>query len=280
MIKPPTGSLVTSSWLARHVSEPGLRLIDCRHRFDDPSYGERAYRTGHLPGAIHFGLQSHLVGMEGDGRSPLPAAADFAMAASRAGIGDDDLIVCYDDGFGGVAARAWWLFRHFGHDKVFVLREGFPGWAGPVETGKPASRAPASFTIRPARASLARASDVQAALSSDGTVVVDARGAPRFRGEAPPLDPLEGHIPGAINIPVTSGLVENARLRAVTAKAGRIIAYCGSGIVACNIVLAGAELGRDDIQLYAGSWSDWAVRRLPVRSGDETEPMQFHDGGS
>ena len=208
MVKSPAGSLVSSSWLAAHLSEPDLRIIDCRHRFDDASYGERAYRAARLPGAVHFGLQSHLVGSEGDGRSPLPAAGDFAMAASRAGIGDDDLIVCYDDGFGGVAARAWWLFRYFGHDRVFVLREGFPGWSGPVETGEPAIPPPASFTIRPGRASLVRASDVQAALSSGRTAVIDARGAPRFRGEAPPLGPVEGHIPGAINIPVTGGLVE------------------------------------------------------------------------
>lgn len=280
MIEPPDGPLVDASWLARHLSEPGLRIIDCRHRFDDPSYGERAYRTGHIPGAIHFGLKSHLTGTQGDGRSPLPSAADFAGTVGLAGIGGDDIVLCYDDGLGGVAARAWWLFRFFGHDKVFVLRDGFSRWTYPIEKGDAQRPTPASFPLRPARVALAAASDVLAALSAGGTAIIDARGAPRFRGEAPPLDPVEGHIPGAINIPANGELAGNARLRRLTAEAKRLIAYCGSGVVACNIVLVCAELGRDDVQLYAGSWSDWAARRLPAQSGGETDPLQLHHGGS
>lgn len=273
----PASPLVDASWLAAQLSTPGLRLIDCRHRFDDPSYGERVYRSGHIPGAIHFSLQPHLTGTEGDGRSPLPSEAEFTAVASEAGIGGDDIIVCYDDGLGGIAARAWWLFRYFGHDKVFVLRDGFASWTGAVETGEPPSSAPRSFPIRPSLVSHIRASDV---LSGPSIAIIDARGTPRFRGEAPPLDPVEGHVPGAINIPATAALLENERLQRVAATADRIIAYCGSGIVACNIVLACAELGRNDVELYAGSWSDWAQRRLPAQAGEEIEPLQFQHGGS
>lgn len=273
----PEGPLVNASWLAAHLSTPGLRLIDCRHRFDDPSYGERAFRSGHIPGAIHFRLQPHLTGTEGDGRSPLPSEAEFAAVAGEASIGGDDIVLCYDDGLGGIAARAWWLFRYFGHDKVFVLRDGFASWTGAVETGETARPAPRSFPIRPSLMSRIRAPEV---LAGPSTAIIDARGAPRFRGEAPPLDPVEGHIPGAINIPVTGTLLENERLQRVIASADRIIAYCGSGIVACNIVLACAELGRSDVELYAGSWSDWAQRRLPAQAGEEIEPLQFQHGGS
>lgn len=273
----PEGPLVDAAWLATQLSMPSLRLIDCRHRFDDVAYGERAWRSGHIPGAIHFRLQPHLTGTEGDGRSPLPSAVEFAAVASEAGIGGDDVVVCYDDGLGGVAARAWWLFRYFGHEKVFVLRDGFASWAGAVETGETAQPAPRSFPIRPSFVSRVRASEVQA---GPAIAIIDARGAPRFRGEAPPLDPVEGHIPGAINIPATDALLDNERLRRAVASAERIIAYCGSGIVACNIVLACAALGRRDVELYAGSWSDWAQRRLPARSGEEIEPSQFHHGGS
>lgn len=280
MIAPPDGPLVDASWLARHVSEPGLRIIDCRHRFDDPSYGAGAYRSGHVPGAVHFGLQPHLTGTAGDGRSPLPSAADFVATASLAGIGGDDIVLCYDDGLGGVAARAWWLFRHFGHDKVFVLRDGFASWTSPVETGEGERPVPASFPARPARVPLVAASDIVAALSAGGTTIIDARGAPRFRGEAPPLDPVEGHIPGAINIPANGELAGNARLRRLASEAHPLIAYCGSGVVACNIVLVCAEFGRDDVQLYSGSWSDWAARRLPAQTGEETNPLQLHHGGS
>lgn len=270
----PAGPLVDAAWLATHS---GLRLIDCRHRFDDPSYGERAFRSGHIPGAIHFRLQPHLTGTEGDGRSPLPSAVEFAAVASAAGIGGDDIVVCYDDGLGGIAARAWWLFRYFGHDKVFVLRDGFASWTGAVETGEPAKPVPRSFPIRPSLVSHVRALEVQA---GPAIAIIDARGAPRFRGEAPPLDPVEGHVPGAINIPATAALLDNERLRRVIASADRVIAYCGSGIVACNIVLACAALGRGDVALYAGSWSDWAQRSLPVQAGEEIEPLQFQHGGS
>src|SRR5437868_424945 len=100
----PEGPLVNASWLAAHLSTPGLRIIDCRHRFDDPSYGERAFRSGHIPGAIHFRLQSHLTGTKGDGRSPLPSEAEFAAVAGDAGIGGDDIVLGYDDGLGGIAA--------------------------------------------------------------------------------------------------------------------------------------------------------------------------------
>lgn len=261
------GPLVSASWLQQRLFGPGLRIIDCRHRFDDPSYGERSYVSAHIPGAVHFGLQTHLIGTAGEGRSPLPSGAEFARTAGRVGIGGDDVVVCYDDGLGGVAARAWWLFRHFGHAKVYVLRDGFSSWIYPGESGPPAKAVPAEFPLRASLVSTVASVDVLACLSAKDAAIIDARAPARFRGEAAPLDAIEGHIPGALNIPADR-LAENPLLRRCAADAGRLIAYCGSGIIACNIVLACAALGRDDAELYAGSWSDWAARRLPAQSGD------------
>ena len=273
------GPLVSASWLHQQLSRPDIRIIDCRHCFDDPSYGERSYLSAHIPGAVYFGLKSHLVGTEGDGRSPLPSGTEFAERAGRAGIGADDVVVCYDDGLGGVAARAWWLFRHFGHEKVLVLRDGFSSWTYPTRSGPPAKTVQAEFPLRAPLASIVRSADMLAVLGAKDTAIIDARAPARFRGEAPALDAIEGHIPGALNIPADT-LAENPLLRRCTADAARMIAYCGSGIIACNIALACSALGRDDVQLYAGSWSDWAARRLPAQSGEATGSIQFHDGGS
>lgn len=265
------GPVVSAAWLHAHLSHPRLRIVDCRHRFDDAGYGENAYRTSHIPGAAYFGLKSHLVGITGDGRSPLPQPEDFARRVGAAGIANDDTVVCYDDGPAGVAARAWWLFRLIGHEKVFVLRDGFKSWIYDTEAGERASIAMVPFHVRRALVSFVDATQVLAVSTAEDATIIDARPPARFRGDAPPLDPIEGHIPGAINIPADA-LAGSDRFRACVADARRIIAYCGSGILACNVVLAATALGRKDVALYAGSWSDWAARRLPARSGAETGP--------
>jgi thiosulfate/3-mercaptopyruvate sulfurtransferase len=218
-----------------------------------------AYREGHIPGAIKFDLKSHLVGKFGAGRSPLPSSGEFATTAGEAGIDSDSIVVCYDDGVGGIAARAWWLLRHFGHARSYVLEGGFKAWPGPVETSaaRPVSRT--DFSVRTSLLGAVDADSVRTAIGNPRTAIIDARSADRFNGSAPPLDPVEGHIPGAVNLPANRSF-ENNSLREICNGTDTVIAYCGSGIVACNTILALVELGRDDALLYPGSWSDWAAQ--------------------
>ncbi|MGE3876276.1 MAG: sulfurtransferase, partial [Parvibaculaceae bacterium] len=175
MMAPADGPFVDIGWLSEHLGHPRLRVVDCRHRFDDATYGESAYRSARVPGAVHFGLKSHLVGSTGDGRSPLPSPEDFARRAAAAGIADDDVVVCYDDGSAGVAARAWWLFRYAGHQAVFVLRDGFRSWSRATEAGEAARTAPASFAVRPPLISCIDAEQTLAAAQKQDATIIDAR---------------------------------------------------------------------------------------------------------
>jgi thiosulfate/3-mercaptopyruvate sulfurtransferase len=217
-------------------------FVDCRWSLDDPTLGRTAYLAGHIPGAAFLDVERDLAAPAGrGGRHPLPTLEQFTAAASRAGIGDDAFVVAY--GSLGGAERLWWLLRHFGHDACAVL--DLEAWHGPLRPGEE-QIAPAAFVAR------GRTDDTieraELAATRGDLVVVDARIAPRWRGEPNALDRVPGRIPGALNAPW------NESLPAV--PDGTLVAYCGSGVTACVTLHRLHLAGRDGL-LYPGSWSDW-----------------------
>jgi len=247
------------------------------------------YADAHIPGAAFVNLDRELAGPPGErGRHPLPDPLDLQIAWRAAGIEEVSRVVVYDGGPGLAAARAWWLLRWSGLTQVRVLDGGFAAWTAagrPVASGPPAVRAPGSVTVRPGGMPVV-AIDEAAELAADpSAVLLDARAAPRFRGEVEPLDPVAGHIPGSANLPSTElvdadGLfLPVADLAVVFASHGinpqginsgdpaaRAAASCGSGITACQLVLAGAVIGAD-LALYPGSYSQWCAAGRPVAVG-------------
>jgi thiosulfate/3-mercaptopyruvate sulfurtransferase len=225
-------------------------FVDCRWSLDDPGFGRRAYLEGHIPGAAFLDVERDLAAPPGvGGRHPLPGAAPFAAAASRAGIGADAFVVAY--GSLGGAERLWWLLRHFGHDACAVL--DLEAWRGPLGVGEEAV-APAEFRARErfddtiGRAELASA--------HDELVVLDARLAARWRGEPNPVDRVPGRIPGALNAPWNEPLPDLPE--------GDLVAYCGSGVTAC-VALHRLHLAGRSGRLFPGSWSEWEQHpELPV----------------
>jgi thiosulfate/3-mercaptopyruvate sulfurtransferase len=242
------------------------QFVDCTYELTNPEAGRAAYLAGHIPGASFLGLEDELSdpSVPNAGRHPLPSADRFAEAGRRAGIGDGVFVVAYDHGTGGGAARLWWLLRHFGHDDCAVLRGGIDAWLGPLRTGTEAIE-PAVFTPRTRTDDTIAADDLHARLGEEGLVVVDARAPERYRGEVEPIDPVAGRIPGAVNWPYPEAAPES--VPDSVANADEIVAYCGSGVSACAVLLALSLAGRPDAKLYPGSWSDWSTRGLPAERG-------------
>jgi thiosulfate/3-mercaptopyruvate sulfurtransferase len=240
------------------------QFVDCRWQLGHPERGRQLYLEGHIPGASFLNVERDLSAPPGDaegGRHPLPPVGDFARAAGAAGIGSGVFVVAYDQGMTGGAARLWWLLRHFGHDDVAVLA-GLAAWAGPLRSGEEEIEA-ARFDPRPRDDDTVTADELLPRLGRDGLVLLDARAPERYRGEAEPIDPVAGHIPGARNLPYT----ETAQLPDdLLSTEDEIVVYCGSGITASVDVLA-LERAGVHAKLYPGSWSEWSGRGLPVERG-------------
>ena len=233
-----------------------IQIVDCRFRLGQHGAGVELYREGHIPGALYLDLDDDLSGpMREDrlgGRHPLPTREAFAASLVEAGLRGDTPIALYDDGTGG-AARAWWLLRHHGVASR-VLRGGLEAWTEPLIGGDP-PRGGGDIALGPERTDdLVLAEDVQAALAA-GTTVLDARAPERYRGEVEPMDPVAGHIGGAVNAPFNAPELPPV-------PAGDAIAYCGSGVTAAALILRLEDEGRSGVRLYAGSWSDWCARGL------------------
>ncbi len=261
---------------------PDCTVLDVRWELGwRPGAGREQYLEGHIQGAAFVDLETALAGPPGPGgRHPLPAADDFGAAMRAAGVSAGRPVVVYDGGTLMAAARAWWLLRYFGHPRVFVLDGGFSGWlaaGNAIERGGVAVEA-GDFVPRPGGMALLDAAG--AAGVARAGVLLDARATERYRGEQEPIDPVAGHIPGAVNLPGTEllrpegGLVDAAGLRERFHAAGvrdgvEVGAYCGSGVTAALEVLALSVAGFDGA-LYVGSWSDW-IRDpdRPAATGEE-----------
>jgi len=266
--------LVSVPELAASVrrAEPPL-LLDVRYRLGGPP-GRPAYELAHLPGAVYVDLDTELAGPPGPGgeggRHPMPAAAVFAAAMRRAGVGGGRAVVAYDDWSGLPASRAWWLLRYFGHPCVQVLDGGIGAWQAAghsVESG-PVEPSPGDFEAVPGGRTLIDA-DGARRLAHEGRLL-DGRPGRRFQGLDETIDPVAGHIPGAMSAPALENVDAQGRfLPAVELRAKLAVlvgdgaaepvgAYCGSGIQAAHLALALAATGLvDDAAVYAGSWSDW-----------------------
>ncbi|MEU6095875.1 sulfurtransferase [Streptomyces sp. NPDC047079] len=231
-----------------------------------PFDGRAAYAAGHIPGAIFVDLNADLADPPGPGgRHPLPGTDRFGAAMRAAGVSSDRPVVVYDGGPGWAAARAWWMLRWTGHPDVRVLDGGLAAWEGPLAAG---SEEPASGDFRPAPGAL-RVLDADGASELARTgVLLDARAGERYRGEVEPIDPVGGHVPGAVSAPTTENLTETGHFRPIAELAERFKAlgvtegtevgvYCGSGVSAAQEVLALALAGIP-AALYVGSWSEWS----------------------
>ena len=273
-----SGPLLSAAALAEALGT--VTVLDVRYRMGGPG-GPGLYAEGHVPGAAYVDLDADLAGAPGaGGRHPLPEVATFEAAMRRAGVSADRPVVVYDDWEGRAAARCWWLLRFHGHDDVRVLDGGWAAWTvsgGAVETGN-ADVAPGSFVADPGHLPVLEREDVLQFVET-GTLV-DARDPARFRGEVEPVDPVAGHIPGAVNVPTGTNLRRDGTFRtaeellALYAAAGvdstrPVAAYCGSGVTAAHDLLALAVAGVDGA-LYAGSWSEWVAEPgRPLATGTD-----------
>jgi thiosulfate/3-mercaptopyruvate sulfurtransferase len=275
-------TLVSVAQLSALLDADGAIIFDCRFTLAEPAAGRRAYDSAHIPGAYfaemnHDLSTAHVPGKTG--RHPLPARGDWIAKVKSWGIHPELQVVLYDDNGGASAARMWWMLQWIGHGRVAVLDGGWQAWTAagkPVTDKVPAPRAPSSFDY----ASLRSAASLLGAEAVDGTkqLLLDARDPPRFRGEVEPIDPVAGHIPGAVCSPFAANLDAGvfkpaAELRKKFADAASttrpVVCYCGSGITACHNILAMTIAGLPMPALYAGSWSEWITDKArPVAKGN------------
>lgn len=263
------------------MTDPALRIADLRWSLSGPS-GMARYETGHLPGAVFLDADRELSSPgEGPGRHPIPAAARVGAILGERGIGDEHVVVAYDDAGGSIAARLWWLFRHFGHlQACAVLDGGIQAWtdAGLSLSTDPAACDPSTWTPGPPRDDAVGTDEVVASLDGGDTLLLDARAGERYRGETEPIDQRAGHIPGAVSAPFAENLAEDGRFLAPSVLRERYaalgaedrptVAYCGSSLSATHDLLAMELAGIGGGRLYEGSWSHWSSDPArPVATG-------------
>ncbi|NND47402.1 MAG: sulfurtransferase [Woeseiaceae bacterium] len=265
-------TLISAGSLHRNLGSGGLRIVDCRFDLLQPDAGRARYLEAHIPDAVYAHLDEDLSGpvREDSGRHPLPDAAEQAQTFGRLGIDNNSQVVVYDDVGGMIAARAWWLLRWLGHRRVALLDGDWSHWVQcgfATESGQ-AKVAPASFDGRPQQEMVIETADL-VDVGAGGVTLVDARDRDRFRGVSEPIDPVAGHVPGALNLPCAANLNERgtwkgaAELRELWKQLlGRRIespvsVMCGSGVTACHLALSGYLAGLGEPSVYVGSWSEW-----------------------
>ena len=282
--------LVSAAGLASRLGDANLLVVDCRWVLGKPGEGRAAYDAGHIPGAIHLDLDTDLAdpaGLGAPGRHPLPAPGAFAARMTDAGIADDTFVVAYDDSGGWVASRLWWMLDNLGHDApahggVAVLDGGWKAWAAaglPVSTtAVAASPRPGTLHLGDRWTGVIERDELRDRLGS--VVLLDARAAPRYRGEIEPIDPVAGHIPTAVSAPWDADTGPDGRLLPRESLRDHleglglggdqaVISSCGSGTSGTLRILGARLTGLPEPILYVGSYSDWSRSGWPVVTGAE-----------
>ncbi|MDR1990790.1 MAG: sulfurtransferase [Acidobacteriaceae bacterium] len=267
-------TLISTDALQQHLGDAHFVVLDCRFDLRNPSAGGIAFELEHIPGARHVHLDRQLSGAKTgtNGRHPLPAPDDFARTLEQFGISNHSQVIVYDQQDGMYASRAWWMLKWMGHDAVALLDGGFSKWTSerrPTETGMSSAATPGTF-VPHVRHEMLLTVDAVIAPTDRARVLVDARAPERYRGEVEPLDKAAGHIPGAVNRFFQNNLNADGTMRApedlarefraLTGDPGHeIVCYCGSGVTACQNLLALEHAGIRGAKLYAGSWSEWSA---------------------
>lgn len=257
------------------IIQPNHLFIDCRSSAPGTDTAYQTYLTDHIPGAIHAHLENDLsseIIPNKTSRHPLPSLSQFEATIQRWGITSETQVIAYDDKGGAMAARLWWMLRWAGHQKVAVLNGGWQVWQQaqlPTESGQ-VSRQTSTYTFSDFHKSSVTIERIKK-LPQEGFLLIDSRADFRYRGEKEPLDPIAGHIPGAINLPFMENLNEDKTLKSkdelqerfkllTNVAAENVIFYCGSGVTACHNLLAFEYAGLGEATLYPGSWSEWITQ--------------------
>jgi thiosulfate/3-mercaptopyruvate sulfurtransferase len=266
-------TLVSTDTLNQQLNHPNWIIVDCRFSLADTEAGAKAYRHGHIPNARYAHLDKDLSSAITDftGRHPLPNFSLLAKKLGDWGITNISQVVAYDDAGGAFAGRLWWLLKCMGHDKVAVLNGGIKQWQKqglPVTTTLPTVK-PTTFRAYLDESAWLNAVQVQNSLAQKAICLIDARTPERYRGEQEPIDPVAGHIPGALNRAFQLNLNSNGLFLSAeqlreqfkqligTTAPEQVVHYCGSGVTACHNLLAMEYAGLTGSKLYAGSWSEW-----------------------
>ena len=266
-------TLITPEALNEHLDHPDWRIVDCRFNLMDPDAGQCTYAQSHIPNAIYGDLNKDLSATpnETSGRHPLPAKEDLEKTLSAWGIDENTTVVAYDDVGGAFAARLWWLLGWAGHNKRYVLDGGWLAWRNaklPVSQEQPLIETRTHHAHFNDQTYL-NTGEIEQLIQDNDYVLIDARSEARFSGNIEPIDPVAGHIPGAINAPYEENLNSNGRFLVPEALAARyqqlisprsadnVVMMCGSGVTACHNILAMSHAGLGEPKLYVGSWSEW-----------------------
>jgi len=275
-------TLIDTETLSAHTSDPTWRTIDCRFRLDDEAWGLKEYHDAHIPGAAYAHLNADLSGPTTgrNGRHPLPDPATLSRTLGRLGVTRGVQVVAYDQDSGMYASRLWWLLRWLGHTDVALLDGGFAKWraeARATTSGDEPAR-PREFSGSPRMDMVADVDEVARLVGRPGSLLLDARAPERYRGDLEPIDRVPGHIPGAVNYHFLRNLDEHGTFRSAASlrqdlgqalgqtPADHVVCYCGSGVTACQNLVALEHAGLHGARLYVGSWSEW--------SNDPSRPIE------
>ena len=279
-------TIVPTDVLASHLGE-AWAIVDCRYDLQNESWGHDQYRAAHIPGAVYVSLGADMAAPRTgkNGRHPLPSVEALAALFGRLGISRDTQVIAYDQDNGMYASRLWWSLRYLGHDAVAVLDGGWGKWAreGRQTSSGEEHRAPTTFAAHPRPEMRLSVEDVGARLEDPSMLLVDARAPERFEGRNETIDRAAGHIPGAANHFFKTNLADDGtmlptdRLREslggtlMGRRPTEVVMYCGSGVTACQNLLAMEHAGLPGARLYVGSWSEWSADpSRPTEKGPST----------
>ena len=279
-------TLISTEELAAHLGDPHWAIIDCRFTLSDPTAGRAAFQVAHIPGAFYAHLDEDLAGPvgAGTGRHPLPDPKVLSEKLCRWGAGINKQVVVYDDSYGSIAARLWWMIRWLGHPSVALMDGGYQKWVRerrPITAETWAAPSRGICPSLPERSQWLSADQVFAKLGHDNLKLLDARPETRFSGDVDTIDPVAGHVPGATNWPFDENLDMDGTFLAPEAlremyqallngtAPEHVVHMCGSGVTACLSLLAMEVAGLPGSKLYAGSWSEWITDAArPVATGE------------